>query len=125
MACIPQEAAVAPWTEVANYAQDSGMSVAYALRARISGEAQEAAWSARHAWESLYQFVIDREGLDINQPRDMTRLLSHPLLQAELARQRRDLDELLSVSDTNIQHTVGLIRDRARRESLIFFGKES
>src|SRR6266850_5651318 len=66
MALIPQEDAVKPWTREANYAQDASISVAYALRARITGEAQEAAWSARHAWESLYQFVIDREGLDIN-----------------------------------------------------------
>ena len=37
MASIPREDAVRPWTEEANYAQDAGMSVAYTLRARITG----------------------------------------------------------------------------------------
>jgi uncharacterized protein YjaG (DUF416 family) len=121
MALIPQEEVVQPWTEDANHAQDAGMSVAYVLRARIGGESQEAAWSARHAWESLYQFVIDTEGLDINKPRDMARVLSHPLVQAELARQRRDLDELLSVSDENLQQVIARLRDRSNGESETFF----
>jgi len=125
MALIPQEDAVKPWTREANYAQDASISVAYALRARITGEAQEAAWSARHAWESLYQFVIDREGLDINQPSDMARVLSHPLVQAELLRQRRDLDDLLSVSGENLQQVITRLRDRAKGESETFFTVES
>jgi uncharacterized protein YjaG (DUF416 family) len=121
MALIPQEDAVRPWTKEANYAQDAGVSVAYTLRTRITGEAQEAAWSARHGWEALYQFVIDREGLDINQPSEMARVLSHPLVQAELARQRRDLDELLSVTGENVQQVIVRIRDRAKDESETFF----
>ena len=121
MALIPQEDTVKPWTEEANHAQDAGMSVAYVLRARIGGESQEAAWSARHAWESLYQFVIDREGLDINKPSDMGHVLSHPLVQAELARQRRDLDELLSVSGEILQPVITRLRDRANAESERFF----
>jgi uncharacterized protein YjaG (DUF416 family) len=124
MALIPQEDAFMPWNGEANHAQDAGMSVAYTLRARITGEAQEAAWAARHAWESLYQFVIDRESLNINQPSDMARALSHPSVQAELARQRRDLDELLGVSGENLQQAIARIRDRARDESETFFAAE-
>ena len=124
MALIPQEDVVKPWTEEANYAQDASISVTYTLRARITGEAQEAAWSARHAWESLYQFVIDRERLDINQTDDMARVLSHPLVQAELARQRRDLTELRNVSGENLQRVIAQVRDRAKAESKTFFNVE-
>jgi len=55
--------------------------------------------------------VIDTEGLDINKPRDMARVLSHPLVQAELARQRRDLDELLSVFGRESPQVIARLRD--------------
>lgn len=125
MALIPQEDVVKPWTEQASYAQDAGISVAYVLRTRISGEAQDAAWSAQTAYESLDNFVLNREDVDTNQPGGEARVLSHPLVQAELARQRRDMDELLSVSGENLQQTVSLLRDRAKSESVAFFAVES
>lgn len=121
MAVIPQEEWVKPWTKEANYAQDAGISVAYTLRTRITGEAQEAAWSARHAWESLDQFVIDKEGLDKNRSSDMARALSHPLVQAELSRQSRDLDELRGISGENFDEVIARLRDRAKAESETFF----
>lgn len=101
------------------------MSVAYALRARLSGDAQEVAWSARVAYEALDHFVINRENVDTNIPGEEQRVLSHPLVQAEFARQRRDLDELLCTPPHQVKLTINRVRDRARVEAAEFFGPVS
>lgn len=121
MALIPREDVVQPWTEGATYAQNAGISVAYTLRARIGGEAQDAAWSARVAYESLDHFVINRENIDTNHPGGEARVLSHSLVQGELLRQRRDLDELLSGADRDTQQMVAQLRSRAGKEAALFF----
>lgn len=111
-----------PWTDQATYAQDSGMSLAHALRARLSGEAQEAAWSAQVAYEALDHFIINLEDIDTNQPGGEQRVISHPIVQTELGRQRRDLNELLDSADRNVQEIAFRFRDRARAEAVSFFG---
>jgi hypothetical protein len=74
----------------------------------------------------LDHFVINHEGIDTNQPGSEERVLSHPLVQAELSRQRRDLEELLGASEEDTLDLVVRIRDRAKTESkLIFTGVES
>ena len=124
MSVIPQEDSIAgPWTEEATYGQDTAMSVAYALRARLNGEAQEAAWAARVAYEALDHFVINCEGIDTNKPGEEQRVLSHPLIQAEFARQRRDLDDLLRASDGgDTTSVVRHLQERAKAEAPVFFG---
>ncbi len=109
------------WTMQATYAQDSGMSLAYALRARISGEPQEAAWLALVAYEALDHFLINREDIDTNKPGGEQKVISNPIVQAELRRQRRDLDELLNSSGQNVQEIAFRFRDRARAEAGSFF----
>lgn len=126
MALIPQEDEISgQWTEEATYAQDAGMSVAYALRTRTTGAAQEAAWAASVAYEALDHFVINREGIDTNKPGAEERVLSDPIVQAELARQRRDLDELCAATPTDVRDVVARVRDRAKAEAEIFFGRVS
>ena len=126
MALNPHEEDVeGPWTQDATNAQNAGMSVAYALRTRGTGEAQEAAWAARVAYEALDNFVINRENIDTNMPGAEQRILSHHLVQAELARQRRDLDELMAAADTEALSVLPRIRDRARAEAATFFGAAS
>ncbi len=121
MALIPQEAVVKPWTEEATYAQNAGMSVAYTLRTRINGKAQEAVWSAQVAYESLDHFVINLEDVDTNLPGAEARVLSHPVVQAELARQHRDLVELLSICGPHNQQLIAPLRERSKAESADFF----
>lgn len=122
MALIPQEEGFQqPWTQEVTNAQNAGMSAVYALRAKLGGEAQEAAWAARVAYEALDNFVINSENIDTNRPGEEQRVIAHPLVQAELARQHRDLDEL----DSGKQDPAALIarlRDRARAEAAVFFG---
>jgi len=121
---IPKEDTVNPWTEEATHAQDAGISLAHTLRTRISGEAEEAAWSAQVAYESLDNFVINRENIDTNLPDSEARVLSHPLVQAELARQQRDLDELRGVAPRNVRQVVAILRDRAKSDGSTFFAIE-
>lgn len=122
MALIPQEEGFQqPWTQDVTNAQNAGMSAVYALRAKLAGEAQEAAWAARVAYEALDNFVINSEDIDTNQPGEEQRVLAHPLVQAELARQHRDLDELGAGRQDPAALTARL-RERARTEAAVFFG---
>jgi len=118
MALIPKEDE-APWVNEQAYAEDAALAVAYALRARSRGESQEAAYAARVAYEALDHHVINRLGVD-----DDEGVLMHPVVQAELIRQHRDLDEL-RVDDAGLTEAVSRLRDRARAEAAIFFGPVS
>jgi uncharacterized protein YjaG (DUF416 family) len=123
MGLIPQDGKLgASWSDQAIYAQDSGMSLAYALRARLTGEPQEAAWSAQVAYSALDNFIINREGIDTNKPGGEQKVISHPIVQTELGRQQRDLNELLDSSDQDVQEISFRFRDRARVEAGSFFG---
>jgi uncharacterized protein YjaG (DUF416 family) len=123
MGLIPQDDEIgASLTEKATYAQESGMSLAYALSARLTGEPQEAAWAARVAYEALDNFIINREDIDTNKPGGEQKVISHPIVQTELGRQQRDLDELLDSSSQDVQEISFRFRDRARAEARSFFG---
>jgi hypothetical protein len=65
--------------------------------------------------------VVKGENIDTNSPGGETRALSNPLVQAELSRQQRDLEEL-AASPSNPEKTITTIEQRARAESHIFFG---
>jgi len=80
-----------PWV-LTQAAEDAAAALAYALRCRQTGEAQEAAWAARRAYEAVDHFVIDREKIDVNEAGSERAVLLHPIVQVELSRQRRDLD---------------------------------
>lgn len=110
------------WTRQATYAQDSGISLAYALRTRLTGEPQEAAWAARVAYEALDYFIINREGIETNKPGGEQKVISHPIVQTELGRQQRDLNELRDSSGQDVQEISFRFRDRARAEARSFFG---
>jgi uncharacterized protein YjaG (DUF416 family) len=118
MALIPGEGDT-PWVDEQAYADDAAAAIAYALRTLESGEPQEAAWAARRAYEALDHHVVHRLGVEGEE-----QLLAHPLVQAELARQRRDLDELLSARQDPAVLVVRL-RDRARAEAPTLFGSAS
>ncbi|WP_437531192.1 DUF416 family protein [Sorangium sp. So ce726] len=125
MSQIPQENCVeGPWTQEATNAQNAGMAVAYALRTKLAGDAQEAAWAARVAYEALDNFVINKESIDTNTPDNELRVLSHPLIQAELGRQERDVRTLLAANNREIARTVREIREQARAEAATFLGRD-
>jgi hypothetical protein len=98
------------------YAEDAVAALAYAFRARLTGQAQEAAWAGRRAYEALDHYV--RNVLD---NKDEAGTLSHPLVQAELGRQRRDLLELAKFED----EAVPVFRRRAEAEAALIFATVS
>jgi uncharacterized protein YjaG (DUF416 family) len=104
-----------PWVDEQAYADDAASATAYTLRALDSGEPQEAAWAARRAYEAADHYVIHR--LRIEEESDV---LAHAIVQAELSRQRRDLEELLGVRPESAELIAGL-RARAKADAPLFF----
>jgi hypothetical protein len=120
---IPQDVAQEEWTQAFNNAQNAGIATAYALRTRIRDDVQQAAWAARIAYEALDDFIVNSGNIDTNKPGAENRVLAHPLVQAELARQDRDLDDLRDHADS--AHIIANIRDRARAEATSFLSPEN
>lgn len=109
-----------PWDDSQVYAEDAGIALVYALRCRQNSESQEAAWAARHVYEALDHYVIAREDVDLSTPGAEARVLSHPLIQAELMRQYRDLAVL---RDTQVESTA--FRRRASKDAEHLFVEPS
>ncbi len=124
MGLIPPDDDASLGTESA-YAEDACVAVVYALECRRSGDSQEAMWSAERATSTLDTFVINRDNVNLNALGAERRILADPLIQAELARQLRDLDELLGAADEDVKQVAARFRDRAKAEGRIFFGVPS
>jgi uncharacterized protein YjaG (DUF416 family) len=114
-----------PWFVEQASAEDASVALVYALTCRQSGDSQDAMWSAERAYNALDHFVVNRDNVDLNALGAEGRIVADPLIQAELARQRRDVDELLRVGDEDVQQIAARFRDRAKAESKIFFGVPS
>jgi uncharacterized protein YjaG (DUF416 family) len=110
-----------PWFVEQASAEDASIAVVYALTCRQSGDSKDAMWSAEHVYNALDHFLINRENIDLNAPEAESRLQARPLIQAELARQRRDVDELLGDVDADVQQIAVKFRERAKAEAKIFF----
>ncbi|HEY3176230.1 MAG TPA: DUF416 family protein [Candidatus Polarisedimenticolia bacterium] len=120
MSLIPAEDD-APWFEEQAYAEDAGAAIAYALRALAGGDSQEAAWAGRRAYEAVDHHLTHRVGIDASGPGGEEQLRLHPLVQAELSRQRRDLEELRQAADAGDTAIVERIRSRALAEASRLF----
>lgn len=111
------------WDEATQpYAEDAAAAVTYALRARLSGDAQEAGWAARRVYEASDYFASSRLGELANRPDAESTILSTPPVQVELARQRRDLQELAELEKTGVTMSrLQELRARSEREAETFF----
>jgi len=120
MLLVPEESD-GEWSNEQAWAEDAVACLAYSLRTRLSGDAQEAAWAARRAYEATDHYVINASGNNYKLPDDEARVLDHPLVQAELARKERDISELLSLvhSPENIMTAVNSFKLRSRSEHVI------
>jgi uncharacterized protein YjaG (DUF416 family) len=117
---IPPEDDI-PWIPEQAWAEDAVSAVAYALRSRQNGKSQESAWAARRAYEALDHFVVTHEGIDPNSGGAEERVLSSPLVQAELMRQERDLRELCAEDPQQVAILSEKMRQRAKAESATVF----
>ena len=124
MALIPTDDELISDAEEA-YAEDAISAVIYALTSRQNGDSQEAMWSAQCTCAAVDHFTTSREEFVPKPVSDPSRAFAHPLMQAELARQGRDLAELLRVDDADVRQIAAQFRDRAKAESKIFFGTPS
>ena len=97
------------WIDEQAAAEDHVSALLYALTCLQGGEPQEAAWSARNVFEALNSFVEYRDGRGETQ-------------QAELVRQKRDLDELMACKEADLSELTARLRERAQKESSAVFG---
>jgi uncharacterized protein YjaG (DUF416 family) len=104
------------WVTEQAAADDAASGLVYALRCRSTGSPQEAAWAARRAYEALDHWVTNSE--KIGDPVDEKKVISHPLIQAELARQQSDLEELEKNNSS-----FALLRRRAIENASVFFAE--
>jgi len=106
-------------TELTAYAEDGMSSVAYCLRFMQSSDPQEAAWAARRVYETLDQCVLYRDEISPYEPGGEARVLADPMIQAELARQARDLADLKSAGDRVSPSFLEHLRQRSTSEQAL------
>jgi uncharacterized protein YjaG (DUF416 family) len=113
-----------PWTSQLPYAENAAAAVSYALRCRRSGDLREAVRTARQAHEALDTYVTDEldPSIDLNAPDGEARVIQHPLLQAELARQQQDL-LALQADDAALDVLLADLRTRAQRAAVVLFSR--
>lgn len=111
------------WKAGCPYADDTTAAVLYCLRFLLSRDQQEAIWAAKRAYEVADNFVIAQENYPIDSHDGELKILHHPVIQNELARQLRDLRELqLVVSDSSaLQRLCRDLRRNAKSEAAVFF----
>lgn len=112
------------WTPLHAYADDAIASLAYSVRCLIKKDAQEAAWAARRAYESVDQAAIKALNPELNGPESEARIRSHPVVQRELQRQLRDLQLLRGEEmPSGIQHVRSMAyQERVLEESEMLVG---
>lgn len=110
------------WVDECAFAQHAAAAVAYAIRCRLSGDAQEAGWAARQVYEALDLWVTTRDDIDLNAAGAEERIAADPLVQAELTRQRREIETVRDASDDQVVVLASEIRERARADGATLFG---
>jgi uncharacterized protein YjaG (DUF416 family) len=85
-----------PWNDWSGLAQNAAAAVAYALRSRLTGLAQEAAWAAVQAYEAADLVATSGLNADFNIPGIEDVIEATDVIQQELALQARDLQDLES-----------------------------
>ncbi len=115
------------WGTGCPYADDATAAVLYCLRFMLSGDQQEAIWAANRAYEVADNFVVNRTDHNIISRANELEILHHPIIQNELSRQLRDLQEL-HFSSTEINAFQSLchnLRQRAKKEAVTFLNSGS
>jgi uncharacterized protein YjaG (DUF416 family) len=108
------------WSVEFGLAENAAAAVGYAVDAAIEGDPRNAAWAARHAYEAADLWVRTRDDVDFNVQGAEERVLADPLIQAELRRQQRDLDELTNGEDRPPGEVAARLKKRAELEASVF-----
>jgi len=98
-------------------AEDAASAVAFALRTCLHDDpAQEAMWAARRVYECIDMFVGESRKIDTSRPGAEIDILSDPLIQTELSRQWRDIEELISSPILDQRSLARHFRERSLKE---------
>ncbi|GAC1477129.1 MAG: hypothetical protein NVS1B16_08040 [Pseudarthrobacter sp.] len=111
------------WMDESALAEHAAGAVAYAIRSWLTGDAQEACWAARQIYEALDFWVTTRDNLDLNAKGAEAWIMTHPLIQEELARQCQDLEELRMAGDSKLLEVLPRIKQRAHAQGPGVFGE--
>jgi uncharacterized protein YjaG (DUF416 family) len=112
------------WIDDCAYAQHAAAAVAYAIRSRLTESPMEAGWAARQVYEALDLWVTTRDDVDLNVPGAEEQVAADPLIQAELARQLRDIDALKGIPAAGLAKLAPRMGQTARLEGLRLFGPQ-
>lgn len=115
MAFIPDQDAPG-WTPLTAYAEDALSALAYCLTCLRSGDAQDAAWAGRRVYEAIDYFVTTRDDVMPDDPAAEARVLADPLVQAELERQARDLQDLRLAANSLSERMLSDLQRRSESE---------
>jgi len=110
LAAIPDEDSEPGLT--AALAEDTLAALSYALSCSNSGEAQDAAWAACRAYEMVDRYAGQTLAGSSFTVEMEAAIMRHPTVQTELARQRRDLQELRDAQDDPARLLVILNRSK-------------
>ena len=94
------------WEPFHVYADHAISSLAYSIRCLLNADAQEAAWSARRAYEAADQAAIRDLDARVGLSGTEARILAHPIVQRELQRQERDLQLLESAMSKQVLNSL-------------------
>jgi len=104
------------WAPFHVYADHAISSLIYTIRCVLDSSAQEAAWSARRAYEAADQAAIRDLGVQTGITDSEVKIHAHFLVQRELQRQERDLQSL-ETGSSNI--VIKELESRAFAESTL------
>ena len=96
-------------------AQDTVFGICGLLEFLLDGELGKAVLAARYPTDSIDLLVQEFGGLDPGDPDLEAKILASSLMQQELRRQRRDLEEVASLDSSH----VASLRGRAGQESIL------
>jgi Protein of unknown function (DUF416) len=101
-------------------AENAASAVSHAYCSLLRSDVEEAAWAAYVAFEAIELFAFRTRPPRVDDPKQHVRIrLQNPLVQAELARQERDLTELESASLEHLKTTISSIHRRSEAQPVI------
>jgi hypothetical protein len=118
IALIPDQDAPG-WTPLTAYAEDALSALAYSLQNLQNEDSQLAVWVAQRAYDSLDFLVTTRDHVDPNDRQAEARALADPLIQAEFARQARDIADITRAANGLSQALLDDLRARSIAEQAI------
>jgi uncharacterized protein YjaG (DUF416 family) len=112
---------------VSYYAEDAVSAVVYAIEARLKSDTRAAVESARVAYSSLDAYVSEVLKFRSIGKNQEAQILAHPLVQAELQRQRANLLQLKEIAGDPAGEgpSIAEIRRRAQADAKTFFGPDA